>query len=86
MFFFCAACIASQPHLHLTSGFIPGIFCVRLISVFCTRSWGHWLVQGLGKCAGLTLPSGAKMRAEVERGHQPRVSSQLVLLTKLFIN
>lgn len=35
-----------------TSGFIPRIRRVRLISVFCTRSWGHWLVQGLGKCAG----------------------------------
>ena len=35
-----------------TSGFIPRIRRVRLISVLCTRSRGHWLLQGLGRCAG----------------------------------
>lgn len=85
MFFFCCMyrVTAASPlnfWLHPGNLLCPSHQCV-LYPIL-----GHWLVQGLGKCAGLTLPSGAKTRAEVERGHQPRVSSQLVLLTKLFIN
>ena len=56
-----------------------------IIGMFYTRSWGHWLVQGVGKRdGGVFSPCGARVRAEEEHNPQAGMSGQLVLLTRLF--